>query len=190
MEELLAAMRQPRSCDAFFPISTPLHGADVHRCFPIRHSCWLNAQLSSAHLKHNQSQEALGWDCRLLSLREHGSTCPVQLHHLVSNPHRLSTQQQFPTWEDFSSFFIAAGLQGIQSLFCLNKPLLSCAAMPGKAVCTTLSALRKEASRGYLSWGSRAGRAQGTAQRLLVVSESWKGTLPYSATVMSNNRLN
>lgn len=189
MEELLAEMRQARNCDTFCSISPPLHCADVHRCFPIWHSCWLNAWLSSMHLEHNQSQEALGWKCRLLSLREHSSTCPVQFHHHISNPHHLSTRQQFLTWEDFSSFFIAAGLQGIQSLFCLNKPLLSRAAMLGKAVCITLCALRTEASRGYLRWGSRAGRAQGTAQRFVVVSESWRGASPHGVIVMDNNRL-
>lgn len=118
-------------------------------------------------------------------LESTAARAPAQLHHHTSNPQQLSTWQQFPAWEDFSSFFIAAGLRGIQSLFCLNKPLLSRAAMLGKAVWTMLHALRMEASGGYLSWGIRAG----TVQRFVVASESWIGAFPYSATVMGSNRL-
>lgn len=105
---------------------TPRHAGDVHRCFPIWNSCCLNTELSSACLERSQSQEARGRPLSPSRAAQHHVKCP-QAH---ADPTGGSDS---PHGSISLPVLLEAGLRGIQSPSCLNKPCCCCPKQRGCA---------------------------------------------------------
>lgn len=163
---------------------TPRHAGDVHRCFPIWNSCCLNTELSSACLERSQSQEARGRPLSPSRAAQHHVKCP-QAH---ADPTGGSDS---PHGSISLPVLLEAGLRGIQSPSCLNKPCCCCPKQPGCA--GRRSALRPTwmGTEGDARAASTGG-AQGAAHSVFLGSPCLlcpgRGALLH-CTAVTNNRL-